>query len=144
MNWNHSILFRFFFLRSNLVYDLPILCQSWVFLRKGVRPQSLLWKLLGTTHYGRNEVLTQVMIAGIAELDGDAVKVLGFFDNNSFNVVNNFVDPAIVNFSLEITLRLKDDAKRLGLSNTVQRTIVETQTHLIRRLIEIKRHDFQG
>jgi eukaryotic-like serine/threonine-protein kinase len=100
--------------------------------------------VLGTTHYGRNEVLTQVMIAGIAELDGDAEKVLGFFDNNSFNVVNNFLDPAIVDFGLEITLRLKDDAKRLGLSNTVQRTIVDTQTHLIRRLIEIKRHDFQG
>jgi eukaryotic-like serine/threonine-protein kinase len=100
--------------------------------------------VLGTTHYGRNEVLTQVMIAGIAELDGDAQKVLGFFDNNSFNVVNNFLDPAIVNFSLEITLRLKDDAKRLGLSNTEQRTTDVVQTHLIRKLIEIKRHDFQG
>jgi eukaryotic-like serine/threonine-protein kinase len=100
--------------------------------------------VLGTTHYGRNEVLTQVMIAGIAELDGDAEKVLGFFDNNSFNVVHNFLDPAIVNFGLEITLRLKDDAKRLGLSNTVQGTIDKVQTQLIRRLIEIKRHDFQG
>ena len=100
--------------------------------------------VLGTTHYGRNEVLTQVMIAGIAALDGDAEKVLGYFDNNSFNVVNNFLDPAIVDFGLEIILRLKEDARRLGLTNTVQRTILEVQSHLIRRLIEIKRHDLQG
>ena len=58
--------------------------------------------VLGTTHYGRNEVLTEVMIAGIAELDGDADKVLGYFDNNAFSAVNNFLDPAIVDFGLEI------------------------------------------
>ena len=100
--------------------------------------------VLGTTHYGRNEVLTQVMIAGIAELDGDAEKVLGYFDNNAFNVVNNFLDPAIVDFGLEIVLRLKDDAKRLGLTNTVQHTLQDVQSHLIRRLIEIKKRDLQG
>ena len=100
--------------------------------------------VLGTTHYGRNEVLTQVMIAGIAELDDDAEKVLGYFDNNAFNVVNNFLDPAIVDFGLEIVLRLKDDAKRLGLTNTVQHTLQDVQSHLIRRLIEIKKRDLQG
>ena len=69
--------------------------------------------MLGTTHYGRNEVLTQVMIAGLAELDGDAEKVLGYFDNNSYNVVKNFLDPAIVDFALEIVVRLKDDSAAL-------------------------------
>jgi len=100
--------------------------------------------VLGTTHYGRNEVLTQVMVAAIAEIDGDAEKVLGFFDNNAFSVVNNFLDPAIVDFGLEITIRLKDDARRLGLSATVQHTLREVQSRLVRRLIEIKRLDLQG
>ncbi len=100
--------------------------------------------VLGATHYGRNEVLTQVMIAGIAELDGDAEKVLGFFDKGDFNVVNNLLDPAIVDFALEVVLRLKDDARRLGLTRSVSDKLQETQAHLIRRLIEIKRRDLQG
>jgi eukaryotic-like serine/threonine-protein kinase len=100
--------------------------------------------VLGTTHYGRNEVLTQVMIAGIAEIDGDAEKVLGYFDNNSFNVVNNFLDPANVDFALEIILRLREDAPRYHLTGWVKTQIEKTQSHLIQRLIEIKKHDLQG
>lgn len=99
--------------------------------------------VLGTTHYGRNEVLTQVMHAGVAELDGDAEKVIGFFDNNGFDVVNNLLDPAIVDFGLEISLRLKDDARQLGLTATVQKQLVDVQGHLIRKLVEIKRRDVQ-
>ena len=70
--------------------------------------------VLKANHYGRNEVLTQVMVAGIAELEGDAEKVLGYFDNNGFTVVENFLDPAIVDFALEIILRLKDDRPALS------------------------------
>ncbi len=100
--------------------------------------------VLGTSHYGRNEVLNQVMIAGIAELDGDAEKVLGYFDNNAYNVVNNFLDPSIVDFALEIILRLKLDAPRYHLTGSYLNKLEDAQTHLIRRLIEIKRHDLQG
>ncbi len=100
--------------------------------------------VLGTDHYGRNEVLTQVMVAGVAALDGDAEKVLGFFDKGDFNVVNNLLDPAIVDFGLEVVLRLKDDARRLGLTRSVSDKLQETQAHLIRRLFEIKRRDLQG
>ena len=100
--------------------------------------------VLGTTHYGRNEVLTRVMFAGIAELDDDAEKVLGYFDQNDYNVVNNFLDPAIVDFGLEIILRLKDDAKRLSLTQSVRDTLLIAQSRLIRRLMDIKRRDLQG
>ncbi len=100
--------------------------------------------VLGTTHYGRNEVLTRVMIAGVAALDGDAEKVLGFFDNNAFSVVDTLLDPANVDFGLEVTLRLKEDARRLGLTAHVQRMIREVQGRLIRKAIEIKRRDLQG
>jgi len=100
--------------------------------------------VLGTTHYGRNEVLTQVMVAGIAELDGDAEKVLNYFDNNSYNVVNTFLDPSIVDFALEIIIRLKQDASRYHLTGWVKTTIEKTQEHLIQRLIEIKKYDLQG
>ena len=100
--------------------------------------------VLGTTHYGRNEVLTQVMIAGIAELDGDAEKVLGYFDNNSFNAVNTLLDPSIADFGLEIILRLKLDAPRYRLTGSYVRQLDEAQTRLIRRLIDIKKQDLQG
>ena len=100
--------------------------------------------VLGTDHYGRNEVLAEVMIAGVAALDGDAEKVLGYFDKRDYNVVNNLLDPAIVDFGLEIVLRLKDDARRLGLTRSVSDKLQETQAHLIRRLFEIKRRDLQG
>jgi hypothetical protein len=100
--------------------------------------------VLGTTHYGRNEVLTQVMIAGIAELDSDPEKVLGYFDNYSYNVVNNFLDPATVDFALEIILRLKQDAARSNQSGSIKDMILKTQAHLIQRLIEIKKQDLQG
>jgi predicted Ser/Thr protein kinase len=100
--------------------------------------------VLGTTHYGRNEVLAQVMIAGVAELDNDPEKVVGYFDNYSFNVVNNFVDPSIVDFALEIILRLQQDASRNHVSGSVKDKAKTTQSHLIQRLIEIKKHDLQG
>jgi hypothetical protein len=100
--------------------------------------------VLGTTHYGRNEVLTMVMQAGVAELDGDAEKVIGFFLNNSFNVVNNLLDPAIADFGLEITLQLKDEARRLNLTPTERSGLSDVEAHLIRKLIEIKRRDIQG
>ena len=101
-------------------------------------------KVLGTTHYGRNEVLTQVMLAGIAELDGDAEKILGYFDRDSFAAVNEFRDPAIVDFALEIILQLRGDSARYRLTGSVVRAIEKAQARLIQRLVEIKRHDFQA
>jgi hypothetical protein len=83
------------------------------------------------------------MMAGIAELDGDAEKVLGYFDNNGFDVVKNFLDPAITDFALEIILRLKADAGRLQLTRAYTEKIKEAQAQLLRRLIDIKRHDLQ-
>jgi eukaryotic-like serine/threonine-protein kinase len=100
--------------------------------------------VLGTTHYGRNERLAQLMNLGVAALDGDAETALAYFDGNNFIVIPNLLDPSIVDFGLEITLRLKDDARRLKLSKSVQDKLLEVQSHLIRRLIEIKRRDLQG
>ena len=100
--------------------------------------------VLGTTHYGRNEALTMVMQAGVAELDGDADKVIEFFRNNAFNVVTNLLDPAIADFGLEIVLRLKNEARRLNLTPTETIGLSDVEAQLIRRLIEIKRRDIQG
>ena len=100
--------------------------------------------VLATNHYGRNEVLTQVMNIGLAELDGDAEKVVRYFEDNSYEVVKKFLDPAIVDFSLEIVIRLKEDAPRYNLTRTVRDAILQVQSHLIQRLIEIKKHDLQG
>lgn len=100
--------------------------------------------VLGTTHYGRNEVLTRVMMAGVAELDADADMVLGYFDPHDFDVVKNLLDPAITDFALKIILRLKEDAVRYHLPGPYNRKINEAETHLIRKLIEIKKSDLQG
>jgi eukaryotic-like serine/threonine-protein kinase len=100
--------------------------------------------VLGTTHYGRNEVLTMVMQAGVAELDGDADKVIAFFHNNAFNVVTNLLDPAIADFGVEIALRLKDEARRLDLTPTEKSGLSDVEAQLIRKLIEIKRRDIRG
>ncbi len=100
--------------------------------------------VLGTTHYGRNEVLHRVMVAGTAALDGDAEQVLDFLDRDSFNVVKNFLDPAVVDFALEIVLRLKSDAGRRHLSGSVVKKIDDSLSQLVARLVEIKRHDLQG
>ncbi len=101
--------------------------------------------VLGTsTHYGRNEVLTQVILLGAAALEGDAEKFTGHFDNSNYAVINKLFDPGIVDFSLEIALRLKGDARRFRLSKTVQDGLTDVQAHLIRRLMEIKRRDLQG
>ena len=101
--------------------------------------------VLGTTHYGRNDVLTQVMNAGIAELDNDPEKVLGYFDNKTpSSIVGTFHDPAIVDFALQILLRYKLDASRYRLSPTYRSDLEAAQMHLIRRLLEIKKQDLQG
>jgi hypothetical protein len=58
--------------------------------------------------------------------------------------VSNLLDPEIVEFGLEIVLRLKEDARRFRVKPTVQDKLGEAQAHLIRRLMEIKRRDHQG
>ncbi len=99
--------------------------------------------VLGTTRYGRNEVLAQVMTTGVAALDGDAEKVLKFFDENAYSFVESLVDAAVADFSLEITLRLKQDP-RLKLTGSVGDKLRVIQGRLIRKLIEIKRSDLRG
>jgi hypothetical protein len=101
--------------------------------------------VLGTTHYGRNEVLTQVMMVAIAELDDDVEKVLGYFDNKTHSsIVGTFHDPAIVDFALEIILRFRLDASRYHLSSSYVSALDEIQMRLIRKLLEIKKQDLQG
>jgi serine/threonine-protein kinase len=100
--------------------------------------------VLATNHYGRTEVLTEVINIGLAELDGDAEKVVRYFEDKGYDVVKKFLDPAIVDFSLEIVIRLKEDARRYNLTKTVLNAIANVQSHLIQRLIEIKKQDLQG
>jgi serine/threonine-protein kinase len=100
--------------------------------------------VLGTTHYGRNEVLTQMINLGVAALEGDAEKIVNHFNPSNFIAVSNLLDPEIVEFGLEIVLRLKEDARRFRVKPTVQDKLGEAQAHLIRRLMEIKRRDHQG
>ncbi len=99
--------------------------------------------ILATSRYGSDEVLTPVMKAGVAALDGDVDKVLKFFDDNGFSAINNLVDPAVADLGLEITLRLKDD-RRLKLKPNAVNQLRLVQGRLLQKLIEIKRRDLQG
>jgi serine/threonine protein kinase len=100
--------------------------------------------VLGTTHYGRNEVLTRVMLTGVAELDGDSDKVLGYFGPNDFDAVKNLLDPAITDFTLEIFLRLKAEVGLYHLSGSTNDKVKQALARLTQRLIEIKKMDLRG
>jgi serine/threonine protein kinase len=102
-------------------------------------------EILGTTHYGRNEALKEIINLGVAALNGDNEKFVAHFDGGK-SVYDNMLDPGIVDFGLEIALRLKEDSnsKRFVISRTVLDRVTEVQGQLIRRLIEIKRRDLQG
>jgi serine/threonine-protein kinase len=101
-------------------------------------------EVLGTTNYGRNEVLTEIINLGVSALGGDADKFVNSLDKNNFKPIADLLDAGIVDFTLEIDLRLKQDAKRFGISPTVREKLNEVQAHLIRRLMQIKRADQQG
>jgi eukaryotic-like serine/threonine-protein kinase len=102
-------------------------------------------EVLGTDHYGRNEKLTPIINLAVAALgSGDAEKYAAYFDESNYAIVPNMLDPGIVDFGLEIALRLKEDSKRFSLTRTVLERVTEVQGHLIRRLMEIKKKDHQG
>ncbi|WP_435010004.1 serine/threonine-protein kinase [Tundrisphaera lichenicola] len=101
-------------------------------------------KALETSTTGRDEILARMMLVGVDEIDGDAEKVIGFFDDNSFNVVNNLLDPGVADFGLTIALALQDDAKKLGLSPSARAKLKAVVARLLRKSIEIKRLEIQG
>ena len=95
---------------------------------------------LRTTRQSPDELLAAMIDAGVAALDGDPEKVLQFFDNNSFSVVENLVDPALADFGLEIALRLKDDRrwKQSPNGSGIGSKLAEVQGRLLAKLIKIK------
>ena len=96
--------------------------------------------------HGPEETLAGVIDAGLSALDGDAEKVLRFFDNNSYNMVESLIDPALADFGLEIALRLKDDRrwKQSPTAGGINSKLGQVQNKLIQKLIEIKRRTIQS
>jgi len=96
--------------------------------------------------HGPEETLAGVIDAGLSALDGDAEKVLRFFDNNSYNMVESLIDPALADFGLEIALRLKDDRrwKQSPTAGGINSKLGQVQNKLIQKLIEIKRRSIQS
>ncbi len=96
---------------------------------------------LRLTRHGPDEVLADVVDAGVAALDGDAEKFLRFFDNNNFGAVENLVDPALADFGLEIALRLKDDRrwKQSPSVGGIASKLAKVQNKLIQKLIDMKK-----
>jgi serine/threonine-protein kinase len=100
--------------------------------------------VLSTTHYGENEALAGIMKAGVAELDGDAVKVLDFFSDSDYSKVRSLIDPSLAEFSLEILLKLRDHSTKLNLSSTAINKLKEVEARVMQRMILIKRSETQG
>ena len=96
---------------------------------------------LRATRHGPDLILADISDAGVDALDGDAEKVLRFFDNNGFNVIETLVDPALADFSLEIALRLKDDRRWKQAPNTamIGGKLAQVRSRLIAKLIDTKR-----
>ena len=116
----------------------------------GPRPRNRLnafANVLSTTHYGRNEVLTQVM-TGRGRRPSTATPRRSWATSTTTSSTSSRTSSTrpIVDFALEIILRLKDDARPISSLTRVGqlRKIEDAQTRLILKLIEIKRHDLQG
>ncbi len=101
---------------------------------------------LRATKHGPDLILADVIDTGVDALDGDAEKVLRFFDNNAYSVVDNLVDPALADFGLEIALRLKDDRrwKQSPNRSAIGGKLTQVQSRLVAKLIDIKRRGMQN
>ena len=101
---------------------------------------------LRATRHGPDETLATVIDAGVAALDGETEKVLQVFDGSPSGLVENLMDPALADFGLEITLRLKEDRRWRQSPSVAGITgkLAQIQAKLIAKLIEIKRRGLQG
>ena len=101
---------------------------------------------LRATRHGPDETLATVIDAGLAALDGEAEKVLQVFDGSPAGLVENLMDPALADFGLEITLRLKEDRRwrQSPSAAGINGKLAQIQAKLIAKLIEIKRRGLQG
>ena len=95
---------------------------------------------LRATRQGPEELLADMIAAGLAALDGDPEKVLRFFDNNNFGVVAHLDDAALADLGLEIALRLRDDRRWKQGPNgpAIRAKLAEVQSRLLDKLIRIK------
>ncbi len=96
---------------------------------------------LRLTRHSPDEMLADVIDAGVAALDGDADKFVRFFGDNNFNAVENLVDPALADFVLEIAIRLKDDRrwKQSPSVGGIAAKLAKVQIKLVQKLIDMKR-----
>ena len=101
---------------------------------------------LRATRHGPDEILATVIDAAVAALDGETEKVLQAFDGSPSGLVENLMDPALADFSLEITLRLKEDRRWRQSPSAAGITgkLAQIQAKLIAKLIEIKQRGLQG
>ncbi len=97
---------------------------------------------LRDTRHSPDATLAAMIDAGVAALDGDAEKVVQFFDNNgATGVIDSLMDPALADLGLEITLRLRDDRRwrQAPSASGVTGKLTQIQGKLIGKLIELKR-----